>query len=757
MTRPEADDLFREYARSRDHAVMARLVEENLPLSQAVARKFQGQGVEKDDLEQVAAMALMQAIERFDPERGLQFSTFALPTIAGSVRNYLRDRGGTIRLTRSLREQLTKLRRVSDELTRKLQREPSMRELAEAMELPPEELLTLLDARRAAQTVSLDAETSDDAEAPRLETFLGRLDEGYEQVEQAQWLNWVYGQVTPTEKLLLQKRFEERLGQRETARALGVSQMPADAAAGENDGGSAVIPAIGYRGKENASIMNDQNQRVYMGNDDAGNPIYGEYVGSDAVGNPIFGVFQGYDAYKQPVFSGICGQDEQGRPIWDTMGFNEQGQLVYGIPAVYDVNGNPLPQPAEQTPGGFTEAGKEPGKVRPRLHITPLMVMIMLAVIGLTAWFCYEQFAPQAARYGAIELASINATHTGDALIARNEAPYTADGVTSITYIAEEGSEVAQETRICQVYSAGFSTREVTTLQSYQEEIRDYQKDLITSAISDARMDRLMSEVTGHLRELREMIWSNTGSLDNQETLLKASIKTRQEQIKTTYADDQRFSRKLDDEISQQQRINSWTKDFTSNYVGIVSFYLDGYEYALTSQTYQSFTPTQVRQMVRGQVPDQDDALRGKTTLYRIVQNGSWNVLFLSADKDWNPVNGQTYQLKLGRFDSTQVSATVESFSRSGGELLVRLRVESDVHPVLYMRSTEATLGENMDTFRVPERALYVQNETQGIVVVEGQTESFHPISVLTKADGYIYFQPVQQGLLYEGLTVKLF
>ena len=225
MTRPEADDLFREYARSRDHAVMARLVEENLPLSQAVARNFQGQGVEKDDLEQVAAMALMQAIERFDPERGLQFSTFALPTIAGSVRNYLRDRGSTIRLTRSLREQLTKLRRVSDELTRKLQREPSMRELAEAMELPPEELLTLLDARRAAQTVSLDAETSDDAEAPRLETFLGRLDEGYEQVEQAQWLNWVYGQVTPTEKLLLQKRFEERLGQRETARALGVSQM----------------------------------------------------------------------------------------------------------------------------------------------------------------------------------------------------------------------------------------------------------------------------------------------------------------------------------------------------------------------------------------------------------------------------------------------------------------------------------------------------------------------------------------------------
>lgn len=71
--------------------------------------------------------------------------------------------------------------------------------------------------------------------------------------------------------------------------------------------------------------MNDQNQRVYMGNDDARESDLWEYVGSDAVGNPIFGVFQGYDAYKQPVFSGICGQDEQGRPIWDTMGFNDRG------------------------------------------------------------------------------------------------------------------------------------------------------------------------------------------------------------------------------------------------------------------------------------------------------------------------------------------------------------------------------------------------------------------------------------------------
>ncbi len=225
MSSEEMDSLFQTYASSRDKAVMARLVEANLPLSQAVARKFRGEGAELEDLEQIAAMALMQAIERFDPSRGLKFSTFALPTIAGSVRNYLRDQGSAIRMTRSVREQLTLLRRVENELTSELQREPSMRELAERMKISPEELLSLLDARQSAGMVSLDAQQAEEDDAPRIEDMLGQAEEGYEQVEQAQWLNWLYQQVTPAEQLLLRKRYAEHLGQRAAAAALGISQM----------------------------------------------------------------------------------------------------------------------------------------------------------------------------------------------------------------------------------------------------------------------------------------------------------------------------------------------------------------------------------------------------------------------------------------------------------------------------------------------------------------------------------------------------
>ena len=217
--------LLADYARTHDRDVMAELVEGYLPLCRAIARKFRGQGVETEDLEQVAAMALMKAIERFEPERGFKFTTFATPTIAGEVRNHIRDKGGAIRVNRDTRSRLYQLRKVTDALTQRLQREPSLKEIAEEMNVSPDDLLALLDARDASDVMSMDAAMSSDEDAQRLEERLGVNEGGYEQVEQQEWMRWVLQQVTPAERLLLEKRFIERLGQRETARAMGVSQM----------------------------------------------------------------------------------------------------------------------------------------------------------------------------------------------------------------------------------------------------------------------------------------------------------------------------------------------------------------------------------------------------------------------------------------------------------------------------------------------------------------------------------------------------
>ena len=225
MNEMQMASLHASYAQSPSPEMMERLVEGYLPLSRAIARKFTGRGVEQDDLEQVAAMALMKAIERFEPERGLKFTTYATPTIAGEVRNYLRDKGGAIRVSRDTRTRLFQLRKVTDKLTQQLQREPSLKEIAAAMDVTPDELLSLLDARDASDVMSMDAAMGSDEDAQKLEERLGVNDDGFERVEQQQWMQWVLKQVTPQERLLLEKRFIERLGQRDTASALGVSQM----------------------------------------------------------------------------------------------------------------------------------------------------------------------------------------------------------------------------------------------------------------------------------------------------------------------------------------------------------------------------------------------------------------------------------------------------------------------------------------------------------------------------------------------------
>jgi len=216
--------LLERYAVSREPALRDELVESYLPLARAVARRFEGRGVEREDLQQVASIALMKAIERFEPARGFRFVTYAIPTIAGDVRNYLRDKASGMRVPRDARQKLFKMQQIREQFEREQLREPSARELADAMQISPDELLMLLDMRNQTDVTSLDAPVAEDSEAD-LGTMLGTEDTGYERVEQAQWMSWILSKVDDKERQLLTLRYRDRLGQRETAKRLGVSQM----------------------------------------------------------------------------------------------------------------------------------------------------------------------------------------------------------------------------------------------------------------------------------------------------------------------------------------------------------------------------------------------------------------------------------------------------------------------------------------------------------------------------------------------------
>lgn len=217
--------LFQRYDATHAPEVLEEIVAQFLPLSRAIARRYAGQGVEREDLEQVAAMALVKAVQRFQPERGLRFTTYATTTIAGEVRHEVRDRGSAMRMNRDTRSQLHRLARETERLQQQLQREPSLKELSAAMSITPDALLALLDEREKTSVLSLHTRSSDEEDASEMLDLLGDVDVGFAQVEERGFYEWALEQVTPLEGQLLQLRFRDRLNQRETARQLGVSQM----------------------------------------------------------------------------------------------------------------------------------------------------------------------------------------------------------------------------------------------------------------------------------------------------------------------------------------------------------------------------------------------------------------------------------------------------------------------------------------------------------------------------------------------------
>ena len=397
-------------------------------------------------------------------------------------------------------------------------------------------------------------------------------------------------------------------------------------------------------------------------------------------------------------------------------------------------------------------------KEKKRMSVPQIMLIVL--VLAFAAWYLITALTPETSAYATITAGVIGSRYTGDCLIVRDEIPYDAEGVTSVDYIAEEGSPATKGTKVCNVYASGFNPKELKTLQEFRDEIRDYQiKQLKTQVKTDVKLESLEATVLTCAREVRDLIGGARGNMYNQETNLTNAIKERQRWLKDNlYKNDQRMNRLYDDEQNQLQRISSWTKPFSATEDGLVSFYSDGYEYSLKITNYDQFSPAQVRAMLNGQKPSEDLLKMGKTTIYRLVRDGHWIVLMLIRDSNWNPVEGAEYELKLESFKDTVVRARVLSFTRTGGELEVRLDVQASVQPVLYIRTCNGVLGDSVSSLTVPANALYTQDNMPGVVVVkEGGYQFFVPVNVIDKRDGMLFISPIQAGAITEGETVRLF
>ena len=218
--------LLLRYHQHGDAAAREELVERFLPLARQLARRYQRTNEPLDDLMQVASVGLVKAIDRFDPDRGTAFSTYAVPTILGELKRYFRDSGWAVHVPRGMQERVMKLDTAAQELHRRIGRSPSPKELGTELGLSEEEVLEAMEAASAYDAVSLEQQKGDpDESKDTFQDSLGTEEERYELVEYGAAIAPTLKALTPRERLILHLRFVEDLTQSEIAERIGVSQM----------------------------------------------------------------------------------------------------------------------------------------------------------------------------------------------------------------------------------------------------------------------------------------------------------------------------------------------------------------------------------------------------------------------------------------------------------------------------------------------------------------------------------------------------
>ena len=217
-------ELFRRY-REGDEDARQQLIVNHLNLVRFLASKFKNRGEPLEDLVQVGTIGLIKAIDRFDPDRGLEFTTYATPTIMGEIKRHFRDKGWSVRVPRRLQELSQKVSQATEELTRELQRSPSVEEIANRIGAAVDDVREAMESSSAYSAVPLEGGGSDDEETPAVIDHYATVDQDLESTDDRIVLESAIADFSPREQEIIRMRFLEGMTQVEIAERLGISQV----------------------------------------------------------------------------------------------------------------------------------------------------------------------------------------------------------------------------------------------------------------------------------------------------------------------------------------------------------------------------------------------------------------------------------------------------------------------------------------------------------------------------------------------------
>jgi RNA polymerase sigma-B factor len=217
-------ELLRRYHEGGDASAREVLVQRHLPLVRSLARRYAGRGEALDDIEQVGAIGLIKAIDRYELSREVALTTYATPNVVGEIKRHFRDKGWAIRVPRALQELNGKMGPTIERLTAKLGRSPTINEIAQEFETSPEQVLEAMEAGSAYAPQSLSVGPDADGELDPMET-IGSEDVEFERTDERTSLEPALAALPDREQLILKLRFEEGLTQTQIAEQIGISQM----------------------------------------------------------------------------------------------------------------------------------------------------------------------------------------------------------------------------------------------------------------------------------------------------------------------------------------------------------------------------------------------------------------------------------------------------------------------------------------------------------------------------------------------------
>jgi RNA polymerase sigma-B factor len=223
----ETEEIFRKYVKKRDPKLRDRLVEMHQNLVRFLAGKFANRGEPLDDLVQVGLIGLINAVDRFDPDRGTKFSTYATPTIVGEIRRHFRDKSWSLKVPRRLQELNLAANKAAEALTQQLGYSPTVQEIAESIGATEEETLEAFELGNAYDTVSLDSKLPFEGESSplTLAEFIGGLDSSLQRIDTYGDLKQAMDRLDPRERAIIHYRFFRDMSQTEVAKRLNISQM----------------------------------------------------------------------------------------------------------------------------------------------------------------------------------------------------------------------------------------------------------------------------------------------------------------------------------------------------------------------------------------------------------------------------------------------------------------------------------------------------------------------------------------------------